>query len=190
MRAQRESLGLLLKVVAEHTPGILEHLNRVGRLARSTAQALGLSEDEVECVEIAARLHDVGKLAIPDSILDKPGELDAREWVIMRTHAEVGERMLLAAPSLADAAELVRAHHERFDGRGYPDRLAGDAIPLGARIISVCAAFAAMMRNRPFSDAITVEEALDELGRCAGGQFDPLVVEAFQQLIRRATAQS
>jgi len=185
----REAVGLLLKVLAEHTPGILEDLNRVARLARSTAQSLGLGEDEAERIEIAARLHDVGKLAIPDSILAKPGPLDAREWVIMRTHAEIGERILLAAPSLAYAAELVRSHHERHDGGGYPDRLAGEAIPLGARIIAVCAAFAAMMRNRPFSDAITVEEALDELRRCSGAQFDPVVVDSFMRLMRRAMSQ-
>jgi len=86
----------------------------------------------------------------------------------------VGERILLAAPSLANLGDLVRHHHERCDGSGYPDRLAGEAIPLGSRMIAVCAAFAAMMRHRPFSDAITVEEGLDELRRCSGSQFDPL----------------
>ncbi len=97
---------------------------------------MGLSGYEVQRVEIAARLHDFGKLAIPEAILTKPGPLDAEEWTIMRTHAEIGERILLAAPSLAYAAGLVRSHHERHDGRGNPDRLAGEDIPLGARIIS------------------------------------------------------
>jgi HD-GYP domain-containing protein (c-di-GMP phosphodiesterase class II) len=184
----REGLALLLKVLNEHTPGVLEDLNRVGHLARATALAMGMDQAEVERTEIAGRLHDVGKVAIPDSILTKPGPLDGREWVIMRTHAEVGERILHSAPSLANLGELVRHHHERYDGSGYPDRLAGEEIPPGSRIISVCAAFAAMMRHRPFSDAITVEEALDELRRCSGSQFDPAVVEIFQRLVRQASA--
>ncbi len=182
----RESLGLLLKVLTERTPGVLEDLNRVAHFATATAQAMGLSEQEVERVEIAARLHDVGKLVVPDHILAKAGPLDADEWAIMRTHPEVGQRILAAAPTLAHAAKLVRSHHERYDGFGYPDRLAGDAIPVGARIIAVCAAFVAMMRHRPFSDAITVTEALAEINRCSGSQFDPQVVAVFNELLRLA----
>jgi two-component system cell cycle response regulator len=182
----RESLSVLLKVLEERSPGVLEDLNRVAHLATATAQRLGLSGDETERVELAARLHDVGKLAIPDEILNKPGPLDAREWVIMRTHAEIGARIVSAAPSLAHTAELVRSHHERYDGSGYPDRLGGQEIPLGASVIAVCAAFVAMMKHRPFSDAITVEEALDEMRRCSGSQFDPVVAEAFSELVRLA----
>jgi response regulator RpfG family c-di-GMP phosphodiesterase len=177
----RESLGLLLKVLTERTPGVLEDLNRVAHFATATAQAMGLSEQEVERVEIAARLHDVGKLVVPDHILAKAGPLDADEWAIMRTHPEVGQRILAAAP-----AKLVRFHHERYDGFGYPDRLAGDAIPVGARIIAICAGFVAMMRHRPFSDAITVTEALAEVNRCSGSQFDPQVVSVFSELLRLA----
>ena len=182
----RESLGLLLKILNEHTPGVLEDLNRVARFAIATAQGLGLPEPEVERIEIAARLHDVGKLAIPDAILTKAGPLDAEEWAVMRTHSEVGQRILAAAPSLAHAAKLVRSHHERYDGFGYPDRLAGDGIQVGASIIAVCAAFVAMMKHRPFSDAITVNEALAEVQRYAGTQFDPRVVEVFSELLRLA----
>jgi len=182
----RESLGLLLKVLSERTPGVLEDLNRVAHFATATAQGLGLSDEEVERVELAARLHDVGKLAIPDHILAKAGPLDGDEWAIMRTHAEVGQRILAAAPSLAHVAKLVRSHHERFDGFGYPDRLAGKDIPIGARIIAVCAAFVAMMKHRPFSDAITVSEALAEVRRCSGSQFDPEVVDVFCELLRLA----
>jgi len=176
-RLTRECLGLLLKVLNERDPGILEDLNRMGHLAADTARALGL--DETERVELAARLHDVGKLAIPDAILQKPAALDADEWQVMRTHAEIGARIVAAAPSLAHTAELIRFHHERWDGRGYPDGLAGEEIPLSAAIISVCAAFVAMMRHRPYSDAITVEEAMAELRRCSGSQFNPRVVDAF-----------
>jgi two-component system, cell cycle response regulator len=184
--SNRESLGVLLKVLNERNPGVLEDLNRVAHFATATAEGMGLSTHEVERVEIAARLHDVGKLAVPDFILTKEGPLDSEEWAIMRTHAEIGQRILAASPSLAHAAKLVRSHHERYDGFGYPDRLAGKDIPLGASIIAVCAAFVAMMKHRPFSDAITVSEAIAEVRRCAGSQFDPRVVEVFCELLRRA----
>jgi response regulator RpfG family c-di-GMP phosphodiesterase len=181
-RFTRECLGLLLKVLNEHDPGILEDLNRMGHLASDTARALGLTGRDVERVELAARLHDVGKLAIPDAILTKPGTLDPAEWEVMRTHAEIGARIVASAPSLAHTAGLIRSHHERYDGHGYPDGLAGDEIPIEAAIISVCAAFVAMMRHRPYSDAITVAEALAELRRCAGTQFHPDVVAAFAKM--------
>ncbi len=179
VRHTRECLGLLLKVLNEHDPGILEDLNRMGHLASDTARAVGLDEREIERVELAARLHDVGKLAIPDSILAKPAALSPEEWDVMRTHPETGARIVAAAPSLAHIADLIRSHHERHDGTGYPDGLEGEEIPVSAAIISVCAAFVAMMRHRPYSDAITVEEALAELRRCAGTQFHPGVVAAF-----------
>ncbi len=184
----REAVGLLLRVLEEHSPGILEDLNRIAELAAATAGRLGLPDGEVERIELAARLHDVGKLAIPDSILEKPGGLAADEWATMRTHAQIGERILLSAPSLAQCAELVRSHHERYDGSGYPDALAGEDIPIGSSIIALCAAFAAMMRQRPFSDAITVEEALAEVRRCSGSQFDPHVVEVFDEVLHMAVA--
>ena len=181
-RHTRECLGLLLKGLNEHDPGVLEDLNRMGHLASDTAAALGLEPREVERVELAARLHDVGKLAIPDTILSKPGALDAQEWEVMRTHPEIGARIVASAPSLAHTADLIRSHHERHDGTGYPDGLSGEEIPISAAIIAVCAAFVAMMRHRPYSDAITVEEALAELRRCAGTQFHPGVVEVFGRM--------
>lgn len=183
----RDGLYLLLKILSERNPGVLDDLNRVARLAVATAEELGLDAQDVERVELAARLHDVGMIAIPDAIMNKPGGLIDAEWTVMRTHPEVGQRILAAAPSLAPAARLVRFHHERYDGRGYPDGLKGKDIPIGARIVAVCAAFVAMMRNRPFSDAITVEEALAEIDSCSGSQFDPHVAEVFRGLVRVAS---
>jgi two-component system, cell cycle response regulator len=183
----RDGLYLLLKILSERNPGVLDDLNRVARLAVATAEELGLDAGDVERVELAARLHDVGMIAIPDAIMNKPGGLIDAEWTVMRTHPEVGQRILAAAPSLAPAARLVRFHHERYDGRGYPDGLKGKDIPIGARIIAVCAAFVAMMRSRPFSDAITVEEALAEIDSCSGSQFDPHVAEVFCGLVRVAS---
>jgi two-component system cell cycle response regulator len=182
----REGLYVLLKALNEHTPGVIDDLNKVARLASATAEAMGLPDEEVERVDLAGRVHNVGNLAIPDAILNKPGALFNEEFEIMCTHAEIGARIVAAAPSLAHVAPLVRSHHERYDGRGYPDGLAGEKIPIGARIIAVCAAFVAMMRQRPFSDAITVEEAIAEIRKHSGSQFDPNVAQAFCELMRLA----
>jgi two-component system, cell cycle response regulator len=181
--ASRQSTDVLLKVLGERNPGLLEHLGEVSVLATMTAEALGLSEHEVKRIEIAAELHDVGKVAIPDTILNKPGPLDEEEWAFMRSHTEIGARIVNAAPSLARSAELVRASHERYDGCGYPDRLAGEEIPLGAGIIAVCDAFDAMTSDRSYRRAIAVADAVAELRRCSGSQFDPRVVDAFCELI-------
>jgi two-component system, cell cycle response regulator len=126
-----------------------------------------------------AELHDVGKMAIPDAILHKPAGLAPDEWAFVHQHTIIGERILAAAPALRAVGALVRSSHERWDGRGYPDRLAGDAIPLGARVIAVCDAYDAMRSDRPYRRACPQDEALAELRRCAGRQFDPAVVEAF-----------
>jgi HD-GYP domain-containing protein (c-di-GMP phosphodiesterase class II) len=118
-------------------------------------------------------------MAIPDAILTKPGPPNAEEWQYVRNHTVAGEKILGAAPALDGVARLVRASHERFDGAGYPDGLAGEAIPLGARIIFVCDTFDAIIANRPYRDARSVDEAVAEIRRCAGTQFDPVVVDAF-----------
>jgi HD-GYP domain-containing protein (c-di-GMP phosphodiesterase class II) len=136
-------------------------------------------------IRCAAELHDVGKLAIPDAILDKPGPLDEHEWGFMRRHTIVGERIVASATSLRDVAPIVRASHERWDGGGYPDRIAGEAIPLGARIIAVCDAYDAMITTRPYRSGMIEEEALVELQRCSGSQFDPRVVAAFVRVVER-----
>jgi HD-GYP domain-containing protein (c-di-GMP phosphodiesterase class II) len=123
-----------------------------------------------------AELHDVGKVAIPDAILLKHGPLDDEEWAFVHQHPVIGERIVGAAPSLAVIARSVRSTHERWDGLGYPDGICGEEIPLAARIVAVCDAVSAMVSDRPYRDAIDLPEALAELARCAGTQFDPEIV--------------
>lgn len=178
--AGSQSRDVLLRALAERNPDLGEHLSQVAELAVAVATKLGLPAAEVEQVRHAADLHDVGKVAIPDAILDKPGPLDDEEWVFMRRHTVIGERIVAAAPALAEVAFLVRASHERHDGGGYPDGLKGDEIPLGARIVSVCDSFDAMVADRPYRAALPEDVALAELERCAGTQFDPAVVAAFR----------
>jgi putative nucleotidyltransferase with HDIG domain len=157
------------------------HGESVQELASCIARRLGLSATDADAVRLGALLHDVGKLAIPDRILEKPGPLDPLEWEFMRSHTLIGQRILEGAPALRDVAALVRASHEHFDGNGYPDGLRGEDIPAGARIIAVCDAFDAMTRSRPHRPAMSAEAALAELDRCAGSQFDPAVVHAFAE---------
>ena len=176
--AGRQSKDVLLRALAERDPGLGTHAEAVV-LAAATAEALGLSADEIEHVRHASELHDVGKVAIPDAILGKPGPLTEEEWAFVHRHPLIGERIILAAPALARVAALVRSSHERWDGAGYPDALAGGAIPLGARVVAVADAYAAMTAGRPYRAARAPEQALDELRRCAGSQFDPAVVEAW-----------
>lgn len=127
---------------------------------------------------LTAELHDVGKLAIPDSILAKPGPLTEEEWTFVHRHTLIGERILASAPALSRVAALVRATHERVDGFGYPDGLCGDEIPLVSRIVAACDAFHAMTEERPYRRALAPDDAEEELRRCAGTQFDLSVVEA------------
>jgi two-component system cell cycle response regulator len=179
--ATRESIQVLQEVLSAHSHGLVQDYLRVAELCKGTARSLGLPEAMVVRIELAGRLHDIGKVAIPDAILEKPGPLNSKEWEVMRTHTEIGARIVGAAPGLHDVAEIVRCHHERYDGGGYPDGLRGDRIPIGASILGVCDAFVAMMRHRTYIDGITVMEALAELRRCSGTQFHPRVVEAFEQ---------
>lgn len=181
--ASRQSTDVLLTALSERSGELEEHTAGVAGLARRTAERLALPEREVRRIRLAAELHDVGKVAIPDAILNKPGKLDEDEWAFVRRHTLVGERIVRAAPSLADAAEPVRSSHERIDGSGYPDGLCGDEIPLGARVIAVCDAFHAMVSDRPYREAVSAADALTELRRCAGTQFDTDIVEVFCALV-------
>jgi diguanylate cyclase (GGDEF)-like protein len=177
--AARQTRDVLLAALAARHRELGEHLTGVACAAEPLGVRLGLGEREVRELGYAAELHDVGKVAIPDSILAKPGPLDEVEWEFMRRHTVIGERILAAAPSMSTVAEIVRATHERVDGNGYPDGVAGDAIPLPARIIAVCDAYDAMVSSRPYRPAISHAHALAELQRCAGSQFDAAVVQAF-----------
>jgi two-component system, cell cycle response regulator len=180
-----QSAEVLLRVLTERHPGLGEHVDSVAGLTDKVALELAMTAEDRTTLWQAASLHDIGKAAVPDAILDKPGPLDDDEWEFMRRHTLIGERILDGAPALAAAARLVRSSHERFDGHGYPDELAGDEIPLGARIIAVCDAYDAMVSDRPYRRAMPTEQALQELTRCAGTQFDPAVVATFALAIER-----
>ncbi len=173
-----QTRDVLLRAAAEHTTSLPEHMLEVGELARRVASRLGLDAETIELTLRAGELHDVGKLAIPRSILNKPARLDDEEWALMRQHTLIGERMLDAAPALRPVAAIVRSAHERFDGGGYPDGLAGEQIPLPARIVFACDAYHAMIDTRPYAPSAGEVAARDELRRCAGSQFDPRVIDA------------
>jgi diguanylate cyclase (GGDEF)-like protein len=183
--AGSQSADVLVRALAERHPDLEEHTDGVADLADRVARRLGLGETARGEVRRAARLHDVGKVAIPDSILDKPAPLDAAELAFVRRHTVIGERILRVAPSLAPIASLVRSSHERWDGAGYPDGLAGEAIPRASRIVFACDAYEAMTSpRRPYRDAIPPGAALAEIAACAGTQFDPQVAAALVEVVR------
>ena len=186
--AARQTTNVLLTLLAERSPELGIHLDEVTRLCEATGKKLGLPEEELTHLLRAAALHDIGKAAIPDEILSKSGPLDESELVFIRRHTLVGERIVGAAPALTEAAKLVRWSHERVDGAGYPDGLSGHDIPLGARIICVADAFDAMVSERPYRPSVSVDAALADLRRCAGTQFDPAVVAAFETVVAERRA--
>jgi diguanylate cyclase (GGDEF)-like protein len=181
--AKRQSTDVLLRALAERHPALEGHFGGVAHLAEAVARHLGLDGEALDHVRVAAELHDVGKVAIPDAILTKPGPLDEEEWAFMRRHTLIGERIVAAAPALGPVAKLVRASHERWDGDGYPDRVVGEDIPLGARIVAVCDAYDAMVTDRPYRRGRSAAAAVAELQHCAGAQFDPEVVAAFAAVL-------
>ena len=178
------TMAALLEALTIREPELQEQLADVGSLAGEVGTMLGLRRDQLAELERAARLHDLGKLAVPDEVLHKPGPLDEREWDFIRQHTIVGERILRASPALRSVATVVRSSHENWDASGYPDGLAGEDIPLASRIIRACDAFVAMTSNRPYREPFTVEAALDELVRCAGTDFDPTVVRVLVARVR------
>jgi diguanylate cyclase (GGDEF)-like protein len=174
---------VLLRTMRAKQPELDQHAGHVAQLASRVARRLELSGEALDEVYRAAQLHDIGKVGIPDAILSKGSDLTDSDWEFIRNHTILGERILQGAPALRPIARLVRASHERWDGAGYPDRLRGEEIPLGARIVSVCDAYEAMTSNRTYRPAVSPHIACQELRRCAAGQFDPAVVEAFLAVI-------
>ncbi len=183
--ARKQTQDVLMRIIQARQPRLAEHSSDVGVLALLVARRLRMSAEQIDEVVRAAELHDVGKVGIPDAILEKPAALDVGEWDFIRQHTLLGERILNAAPALRPVANIVRSSHERWDGGGYPDGLVAHQIPLGARIVAVCDAYEAMVSDRPYRRALGHEPALAELRSEAGHQFDPQVVEAF--LIEVAT---
>jgi diguanylate cyclase (GGDEF)-like protein len=181
--ASRSAVGALAAAIDARDNYTHSHSQQVVRLAVETAQRLGLSETETDRVRDGAMLHDVGKVAIPNEILFKPGPLTDPEWVVMREHPVIGESILLHTPELAAIAPLVRHEHERWDGSGYPDGLEGADIPTGSRIIFACDAYNAMITARPYRAPMSHEDAADELRRGAGSQFDPAVLDALLEVL-------
>jgi diguanylate cyclase (GGDEF)-like protein len=181
--ARAQSKDVLLQALVERSPHLGPHLRDVADLAARTAEQLGLDDQDIDRIHTAGELHDIGKVAIPDAILDKPGPLDEAEWEYIKGHSAVGERIVSAAPALASVAPLVRSVHERLDGGGYPDGLTGTEIPIGARVLAVCDSYAAMTTDRPYRATMEQAAATAELRRCAGSQFDREVVEAFCRVL-------
>ena len=174
-------LGDLLKEDDEYTG---HHTQDVVELSLRVAEQLGVSEEVRRDTELGALLHDIGKIAIPDAIINKPGPLDDAEWALMKTHTIVGQQMLDRVGGLLGGVGLVvRASHERFDGRGYPDGLIGCEIPLAARIVIACDSFNAMTTTRPYRPAMPLDEAVTEMRHCSGTQFDPNVVGALLEVV-------
>jgi two-component system cell cycle response regulator len=181
--ARSQTRGVLLRMLHEREPDLERHLDGVAHLAAVFGKALALDAEEQDVLARASELHDIGKIAIPDEILHKGRNLTPEEWELMRKHTIIGQRILGAAPALSPVADLIRSTHERWDGEGYPDRLAGKDIPLGARIIFICDAYNAMTEGRPYRSALSKEQALEELNRGAGTQFDPQLVRAFVEKV-------
>ncbi len=187
--AYRGTAFLLGEVIVADDEYTGEHSYGVIALSLEIADEMGLSEDDRRLVEFGALLHDVGKIAVPKSIVNKPGPLDDDEWKVMRQHTVAGQRMLdKVGGSMTDVGAIVRASHERWDGNGYPDGIAGDAVPLPARIVSVADTFHAITTTRPYRRAQSPEAAIKELRVCAGTQFDPEVVDALVRVLARPGA--
>ena len=180
--AHSESTEALLAMLGERDSQTCCHSKATGEWARRLCQALGLNAELSDFIELCALLHDIGKIATPESILFKPGPLTSAEWDVMRDHSAAGQRILNQIPTLARCAIVVRAHHERWDGLGYPDGLAGENIPFEARVVAVADAFHAMISDRPYRKAIPPRRAIEILQSGRGTQWDPLVVDSMLEL--------
>lgn len=182
-------IASLRKTLHERTVEMGEHSERLKVLALQLGQRMGFNANDLDDLELLALLHDIGKIAVPDHILNKPEELTADEWEIMRKHSEVGFRIASTTPELSNIAEYILCHHEWMDGSGYPQGLTGESIPLVARVLAVVDAFDAMISHRSYRGSRSCEEALTELERYSGKQFDAGIVREFVMMIREPSAQ-
>jgi HD-GYP domain-containing protein (c-di-GMP phosphodiesterase class II) len=187
LEAYTGTIRALAAAIDAKDPYTRGHSQRVMEYSLLTGGYLSIDRDDMETLEYAAVLHDIGKLAIESKILNKPGALDESEWEIVRAHPVIGANILRSVPFLEKASELVLCHHERFNGQGYPNKLKGEDIPLGARIIAVADAFDTMTTDRSYRSALSVEHAVRELNNCSGGQFCPEAVKAFVSGLRLHT---
>jgi HD-GYP domain-containing protein (c-di-GMP phosphodiesterase class II) len=184
---REQAHDVLINIIRGNNPTAGDYTDGVAPLAVAVGRRLEMSGEQLDELERAAALHDVGKVGVPDAILTKPGPLDPQEWAFIRQHPILGERILSAAPALRPVAKIVRATHERWDGAGYPDGLKAAQIPLAARIVAVCDAYHAMTSERRYQPARTPELAGADLRREAGSQFDPAVIDAFLQELQQPT---
>jgi HD-GYP domain-containing protein (c-di-GMP phosphodiesterase class II) len=174
-----KALAHALEAKDQYTQG---HSARVAEQSVAIARRLALSDKQIQHIWLAGYLHDIGKIGIKEAVLNKPGKLDEAEWKLIQQHPVFAGRILGPIPELNDIIEIVVHHHERYDGSGYPDRLEGGGIPLGARVLSVADTYDALTSKRPYRDALSEEEALRILEEAAGTQLDPVIVKAFLEV--------
>ncbi len=174
------TVGALVAAANERDQTAEGHSQRVTRFSVAVGKAMGLSDSEIEDLKYAAGLHDIGKIAISKNIINKLGKLTDEEFSVMKQHSLIALRILDKVDGLEGATPMIKHHHERWDGKGYPDGLAGDQIPVGARIIAAAEAFDILTSNVPWKESMSVEQAIEEIESCSGTQFDPLVVESMK----------
>jgi putative nucleotidyltransferase with HDIG domain len=177
--ARRDAVRLLAEALEAKDSVTRGHSNRVRKLSVELARELNVAMDELEIIELGSFLHDLGKVGVRDDVLKKPGKLTEDEYTHMQSHPEIGMRMLEGSPYFLDIIPIVRHHHERWDGSGYPGGLREEGIPLGSRIIAICDTFDTMVSERPYKKALTIDTALGTLRNLAGKLFDPQLVEMF-----------
>jgi putative nucleotidyltransferase with HDIG domain len=178
-----DAVYVLVSLVEAKDPYMYDHSRKVNTYAMALAEAIGLSPDQVASVSTAALLHEIGKIVIPDKVLNKKGKLNEEDWRAVKTHPNVGATIIRNIPHLAPCVNIILYHHERWDGGGYPEGLQGEQIPIEARILAIADSFAAMTSPRPYRPAVPLEEIIKQLKQGAGLQFDAKLVDAFVKIV-------